>query len=79
MVFSTQLCENVAHLTFSIVSSNAPPPLPYVNKYPIYTYTVCRVGGYGVKGGEWTDKHLPQCPFIDHLFLDYTNFAFVFI
>jgi hypothetical protein len=69
MVFSTQLCENVAHLTFSIVTSNA-PPLPYVNKYPIYTYTVCRVGGGGM-GGEWTDKHLPQCPFIDNLFLDY--------
>ncbi len=53
---------NVAPLTFSLVSSS-PPPLPYVNEFTEYTYTVCK-GGYGFRGGEGqTDKHLPQSPF----------------
>jgi hypothetical protein len=38
LVFSTQLCEL---LPLS--------PLPCVNKYTVYTYTVCK-GGYGVLG-----------------------------
>ncbi len=33
------------------------PPLPWVNKYTLYTYTWG--GGYGPQ----TDKHLPQSPF----------------
>ena len=41
----------IAPLTFSLVSS---PPLPCVNKYDVYTYTVCKRGGStaGVIGEE---------------------------
>jgi hypothetical protein len=37
------------------------PPIPCVNKYIVYTYTVYK--GEGVWGsGPQTDKHLPQSP-----------------
>jgi hypothetical protein len=48
LVFSTELCE-LAPLTFSLVELS-PPPLPCVNKYTVYTYTVCKGGAYGVLG-----------------------------
>jgi hypothetical protein len=35
-----------------------PPPLPCVNKYNVYTYTVCKGGVRG--SGSPTDKHLPH-------------------
>jgi hypothetical protein len=40
--FDPQLCELVGPLTFSLVQSTLfPPPLPSVNKYTVYTCTVC--------------------------------------
>ncbi len=56
----------VNHLTFSLVQLSAPLPLPCVNKYTIFTYTVCK--GRGGSGPQ-TDKHLPQSPFTDQLFI----------
>jgi hypothetical protein len=52
LVFSTQLWE-LLPLWF-----NSPPPPPCVNRYTVYTYTVCKGGGWG--SGPQTDKHLPQ-------------------
>ncbi len=43
LVFSTQLCELLPLLPTLWFNS---PPLPFVNKNTIYTYTVCR-GGMG--------------------------------
>jgi hypothetical protein len=40
-----------APLTFYLVSSLPSPPLPCVNKYTVYTYTVGK-GGIGFLGGE---------------------------
>ncbi len=43
-------------------------PLPCVNKYTVYTYTVCKGGG-GVLGSEpQTNKHLPQSRFTGQFF-----------
>jgi hypothetical protein len=56
LVFSTQLCD-----LFSLYPSlwfNS-PPFPCVNKYTVYTYTVCNGGGgYEILGF----KHLPESP-----------------
>jgi hypothetical protein len=70
LVFSTQLCELLPSLTFSLVSSPPPYPLLCVNNYTVYRYTVCK-GGMGSKEGRvtLTDKHLPQSPFTGN-FLD---------
>jgi hypothetical protein len=46
--------------------SSAPPPLPplpCVNKFTEYTYTVCKGGGRAWGSGHQTDKHFPQSPF----------------
>ncbi len=43
-VFSTQLSE-LLPLTFSLVQLSPSPPLPCVNKYTVYTYTVSKGGG----------------------------------
>jgi hypothetical protein len=49
LVFSTQLCELLPLYPYLWI--NSPPfPLSCVNKYPAYTYTVCKGGGYGVLG-----------------------------
>ncbi len=48
-----------------------PTPLPSVNKYTVYTYTLCKGGEYGViggKGGLKQIKHLPQSPFTGQFF-----------
>jgi hypothetical protein len=37
-------CYTSPHLT------SPPPPLPCVNKYTVYTYIVCKGGGYGMLG-----------------------------
>jgi len=58
----------VTPLTFSLFYS---PPFLWVNKYTVYTYTVCKGGVYGVIGGEGpqTDKYQPQSSFTGQ-FLD---------
>ncbi len=57
LVFSNQLCE-LSTFSHFLLSS--------VNKYTVYTYTVCKGGGGEVWGsGPQTDKHLPQSPFTD--------------
>ncbi len=63
-----------APLTFSLVQLS-PAPLPFVNKYTAYTYTVQCVRGVGV-WGSWpqTDKHLAQSPFTGQ-FLRRRHFA----
>ncbi len=61
---STQFCE-LLPLEPS-VSFNYPrllPPLPCVNKYTVYMYTVGGGGGRGLLGfGPQTSKHQPQSP-----------------
>ncbi len=52
-----------------------PVPFPCVNKYTVYTHTVCG-GGYGVCGPQ-ADKHLPQSPFTGQFF-EMTTFCIVF-
>ncbi len=48
LVFSTQLCE-LLPLSPSLWFNS--PPLPCVNKYTVFTYTVWKGGGgYGVMG-----------------------------
>jgi hypothetical protein len=49
LVFSTQLCELL--LLFILLSGSTlhTSHLSCVNKYTVYTYTVCN-GGYGVLG-----------------------------
>jgi hypothetical protein len=37
-----------------------PSPVPYLNKYIVHTYTVCKGRVWG--SGPQTDKHLPQSP-----------------
>jgi hypothetical protein len=49
-------------------STLPPPPLPCVNKFIVYIYTVCKEGGGGKGGvymgfGPQSDKHLPQSSF----------------
>ncbi len=57
----------IAPLTFSVVSSLS--SLPCVNKYNVYTYTVCVGGGViGKEGGLRQIKNLPQSPFTDQFF-----------
>jgi hypothetical protein len=46
LVFSTQFCELFA---LYLLSGSTLPPLPILNKYTLYTYTVCK-GGCGVLG-----------------------------
>jgi hypothetical protein len=52
-VFSTGFVNYCASNLFSWLAP-PPPPLPWVNKHAIYTYTVCKGGSteYGVIGGE---------------------------
>jgi hypothetical protein len=69
LVFSTQLCEP------SLWFNYPPYPLPYVNKYTINTYTVCKGGVWGSR--PQTDKHLPQSPFTG-LFFEMTTFCIAF-
>jgi hypothetical protein len=55
LVLLASFVNHCPSLTFSLVSSPSPPPLPYVNKYTVYCTRVqysVRRGGYGVKGGE---------------------------
>ncbi len=59
----------VGPLTLSLVQLSPPPPLHYVKKYTVYTYTVCKGRGIWVSGPQ-TDKHLPQSPFTGQFFLD---------
>ncbi len=42
LVFSNQLCELLPYNLLS--GSIIPPPLPCVNKFTVYTYTVCKGG-----------------------------------
>jgi hypothetical protein len=64
MVYSTKLCE-LLPLKPSLWLA---PPRPCVNKYTVYTFTVCK-GGRGLWGsGSQTDKHLPQSPFTGQFF-----------
>ncbi len=51
-------------------------PLPCVNKYTVYTCTVCKGGGVW---SSWplTDKRLPQSPFIGQ-FNGMTTFCIAF-
>ncbi len=62
----------IAPLTFSLVSSHPPPPLPWVNKYTVYAYTVCKGGGglWGhLRGGGLRQiKQLPQSHFTGQIF-----------
>jgi hypothetical protein len=44
-------CPSLAPLTFSLVQLSLPSPLPYVNKYTVYTHTVLKGGGGGM--GIW--------------------------
>ncbi len=46
--------------------STVPPPLSCMNKYTVYTYTVCKGGGRGSR--PQTDNHLPQSPFTGQFF-----------
>ncbi len=67
-------------LTFSLVSSPLPPPpLPGVNMYTVYTYTVCKGGVWGHRrgGGLRHIKHLPQSPFTGNFFY-ITTFGIAF-
>jgi hypothetical protein len=64
LIFMTQLCE-LLPLSLSLWFN--PPPLPCVNKYTVYTYTVCKGDGVWVSWPQ-TDKHLPQSPFIGQFF-----------
>ncbi len=43
----------------NLLSGSTLDPLPRENKYTVYTYTVCKGGGYGGPGPQ-TDKLLPQ-------------------
>ncbi len=63
LVFSTQLCEL---LPLYLLSGSTPPPPACVNKYTLYTYTVCKGGGIWGSGPQ-TDKHLPRSPFTGQL------------
>jgi hypothetical protein len=57
-IFDPAPCELLPPLTFPLVSS--PLPLPCVNKYTVYTYTVCKGGGGSMGSlegrGPQTDK-----------------------
>ena len=76
LVFSTQLCQMLP-LYPSLWFNSPPHPLPYVNKYTVYTHAVCNGGG-GVWGsGPQTDKHLPQSLFTDNFF-EMTTFCIAF-
>jgi hypothetical protein len=58
LVFLTQLCEQLP-LTYSLWLALPLPPLPCVNKYTVYKYTVCKGGGlwrHRRGGGPQTDK-----------------------
>ncbi len=52
----------IAPLTFSLVSApTPPPPLPCVNKYTVYTYTVCNRGIWGHGGGQGGLRQINTC------------------
>jgi hypothetical protein len=59
LVFSTGFV-NYCPSTFCLIRS-PPPCLPCVNKYTVYTYTVCKGGGeYGIIGVEGaSDRSTP--------------------
>ncbi len=65
LVFSTQLCV-LLPLYPSLCSTLPPPPLPCVNMYTVYTYTVWKGGGIWGSGPQ-TDKYLLQSPYDDIL------------
>jgi hypothetical protein len=65
VVFSNQLCELLTLPPFLWL--NSPPHLPCVNKYTVYTFTMCR-GEEVWDSGPQTDKHLPQSPVTGQLF-----------
>ncbi len=65
LVFFDPALWTVAPLTFSLVQL---PPLLCVNKYTVYTYTVCKGGGGSGGSGPQTNKHLPQSPFTGPFF-----------
>jgi hypothetical protein len=46
-----------------------------VNKYTLYTYSVCKGGVWG--SGPQTEKHLPQSPFTGEFF-QMTTFCIAF-
>ncbi len=57
----------ISTLPFFLVQLS--PPLPCVNKYTVYTYTVqCVKGGRLWGSRPQTDKHLPQSPFTGQFF-----------
>jgi hypothetical protein len=68
LVFSTQLWELLPLSPSG--STLPPPPLPCVNKYTVYTYTVCSGEGGLWCSGTQTDKQLPQSPLYRSIFLD---------
>jgi hypothetical protein len=47
LALSTQHCELLPLLPSLWLNSTPPPPPP---QYTVYTYTVCKGGGYGVLG-----------------------------
>jgi hypothetical protein len=67
LVFLTQLCELLL-LSHSLWFNSPPTPVPCVNKYTEYMYTVCKGGGMGFRALD--DKNLLQSPVTGH-FLDY--------
>ncbi len=59
LVFSTGF---VYYCPFPLLSGKSPPPIPCVNKYTVYTYTVCKGNGeYEVIGGEGASDRLNTC------------------
>ncbi len=60
LVFSTQLCELLPLSPSFWFNPPSPPLLPCVNKYIVYTYTMCKTGGKLWGSGPQTDKHPPQ-------------------
>jgi hypothetical protein len=71
LVFATHppFLRTVSPLPFSLVQLS-PPPLPCVNKYAVYTYTVGMWGGGGGVLGPYADKHPPLSSLTGKFFLD---------
>ncbi len=64
----------IAPLAFSLVHLSL--PLPSLNKYTVYTYTVCKGGWYGVIRGEWaSDRLSPFTGLIKELVLPQRYFS----
>ncbi len=70
LVFSTQVCELLPLFpSHWFTSSPHPPPPPGVNKYSVYTYSVCKGGGgYGVLGLRQINTCMPQSSFTSNFF-----------